>query len=254
MNRDLLYLSTIDETAHVLAGEYGLGIEIAEFCTPWYLDTDFAQIDPVIREKLTCSNRFVLHAPFSELFPCAIDPKIRAVAAERYRQVISVAQGYGISKIVVHAGFNPKIYYPVWFTEQSIVFWKDFVSEIPEGMVFCLENVLEETPAMLTDIIRSVDSPKLRMCLDVGHVHAYAGEGVFDWITDCADLICHFHIHNNDTSFDTHSQLFEGTIPMEKLLTTIEETCPMATITLELMDAKPSVDWLVQGGFIHATT
>lgn len=253
MNRDALYLSTIDDTAHTLAKKHGLGIEIAEFCTPWYLDTDFADIDPAVRKKLACSNRFVLHAPFSELFPCAIDPKIRAVAAERYRQVISVAQGYGISKIVVHAGFNPKIYFPVWFTEQSVVFWKDFIREIPEGMVFCLENVLEEEPAMLAEIIRQVDDPKLRMCLDVGHVHAYSPCSVFDWLTDCADLISHFHIHNNDASRDAHSQLFEGTLPMAKLLTVIEETCPTATLTLELIEAAPSVDWLIQGGFIHAT-
>ena len=72
---DKFYLSTIDENAHLLAKKYGLGIEIAEFCTPWFLDTDFDEVDPKIREKLSCSDRFVLHAPFSELFPCAIDPR-----------------------------------------------------------------------------------------------------------------------------------------------------------------------------------
>ena len=121
---DKFYLSTIDENAHVLAKKHGFGIEIAEFCTPWFLDTDFDEVDPKIREKLTCSNRFVLHAPFSELFPCAIDPKVRAIAAERYRQVIRVAEGYGIRKIVVHGGYNPRIYFPIWYTEQSVLFWK----------------------------------------------------------------------------------------------------------------------------------
>lgn len=244
MNRQQIYLSTIDETAHLLAKEHGLGIEIAEFCTPWFLDTEFHQIDPKIKDKLMCSNRFVLHAPFSELFPCAIDPKIRAVAAERYRQVIAVAQGYGIPKIVVHGGYNPKIYFSSWYTEQSVLFWKDFVQKIPDGMVFCLENVLEEEPDMLATILREVNEPKLRMCLDVGHVNAYANSSVFHWLTACADLIVHFHLHNNDTSYDSHSQLFDGTLPMATLLPTIEEKCPNATITLELIDAKPSINWL----------
>ena len=246
MNRSKIYLSTIDENSHTVAKEYGLGIEIAEFCTPWFLDTEFDQIDPKIKEKLACSDRFVLHAPFSELFPCAIDPKVRAVATERYRQVISVAQSYGIRKIVVHGGYNPRIYFPIWYTEQSAHFWKDFVREIPEGMVFCLENVFEEEPQMLAEIIRQVNDPKIRMCLDTGHVNAYSQISVFDWLTECADLIEHFHIHNNDTTYDSHSQLFEGTIPMAELLLAIEETCPSATMTLELIDAKPSVDWLLK--------
>lgn len=246
MNRSKIYLSTIDEHAHSLAKEYGLGIEIAEFCTPWFLDTEFDQIDPKIKEKLTCSDRFALHAPFSELFPCAIDPKIRDIATERYRQVISVAQGYGIQKIVVHGGYNPRIYFPIWYTEQSVQFWKDFVREIPDGMVFCLENVFEEEPSMLSEIIRQVNDPKIRMCLDTGHVNAYSQISVFDWLTECSDLVEHFHIHNNDTSRDSHSQLFEGMIPMTQLLNAIEEKCPSASITLELMDAKPSIDWLLK--------
>lgn len=32
------YLSTIDHNAHILAKQYGMGIEIAEFFTPWFLD------------------------------------------------------------------------------------------------------------------------------------------------------------------------------------------------------------------------
>ena len=246
MNRRKIYLSTIDENAHSLAKEYGLGIEIAEFCTPWFLDTEFDQIDPKIKEKLTCSDRFALHAPFSELFPCAIDPKIRDIAAKRYRQVISVAKGYGIRKIVVHGGYNPRIYFPIWYTEQSVQFWMDFVREIPDGMVFCLENVFEEEPTMLSEIIRQVNDPKIRMCLDTGHVNAYSQISVFDWLTECSDLVEHFHIHNNDTSRDSHSQLFEGTIPMTQLLNAIKEKCPSASITLELMDAKPSIDWLLK--------
>lgn len=243
---DKFYISTIDENAHVLARQYGLGIEIAEFCTPWFLDTDFEKVDPLIREKLGCSDRFVLHAPFSELFPCAIDPKVRAIAAERYRQVIQVAQGYGIRKIVIHGGYNPRIYFPIWYIEQSVQFWKDFVQEIPDDMVFCLENVFEEEPAMLTEIVRQVDDPRIWMCLDVGHVNTYSKIPVMDWLESCVDIVAHFHIHNNDTSRDSHSQLFDGTISMKELLSVIEEKCPDATITLELMNAEPSVRWLLE--------
>lgn len=240
-----IYVSTIDENnAHILAQKYDLGLEIAEFCTPWFLDTEFAPTDVIVREKMAYANRFALHAPFSEIFPCAIDPKVREVAAERYRQVIQVAQGYGIQKIVIHAGYNPRIYFPIWYTEQSVLFWKEFVKEIPEDMVFCLENVFEEEPEMLEQIIRQVNDPRIRMCLDVGHVHAYSHVPVMEWLERCADLIAHFHMHNNDSSRDSHDQLMNGTIPMEELLAAIEEKCGDATMTLELLDAEPSVEWM----------
>ena len=243
---DKFYLSTIDENAHHLARRYGFGLEIAEFCTPWFMDTEFQRVDPAVREKLRCSDRYVLHAPFSELFPCAIDPQVRAVAAQRYRQTMRIAREYGISRIVIHGGYNPRIYFPVWYTEQSILFWREFVAEIPEGTVLYLENVFEEEPSMLCEIIEEVNDPRMRMCLDVGHVNAYSHIPVMDWLRRCAGIVGHFHLHNNDTSQDSHSQLTEGTIPMEELLSAIDELCPTATMTLELIDAQPSVEWLMK--------
>ncbi len=244
MKRENLYLSTIDSNAHNLAKQYGLGLEIAEFCTAWNLDDEFPKTDREVREKMACSDRFVLHGPFNELFPCAIDRKVREVAAQRYRQTIEVSQAYGIRKMVLHAGYNTWLYFPCWFTEKSISFWQDFVAEIPDGMVICLENVLEEEPKMLADIIRTVDSPKIRMCLDVGHANAYSKFSPIEWVRACGDIISHFHIHNNDGSWDTHSALDCGTIPMAELLETIDVCCPDASITLELTDSLPSLRWL----------
>jgi len=245
MDRDKIYLSTIDDNAHRLAEMYGMGIEFAEFCTPWFLDEEFEKTDKIIREKMKCADRFVIHAPFSELFPCAIDPKIRKVAAKRYRQIIKTACGYGISKIVVHGGYNPRIYYPVWYTEQSVKFWRDFVNEIPDDTVICLENVFEEEPDMLAEIVRQVNDKRIKMCLDVGHVNAYSKIPAEDWLEACADITAHFHVHNNDTVRDTHGQLWEGTIQMERLLKSIETKCPNATVTAELMDAEQSVKWIL---------
>ncbi len=242
--REKFYLSTIAPKARELAKEHGFGIEIAEFCTAWNLDEKREEIDPEIRRCLESSDRFVIHGPFNELFPCAIDKKVREIAALRYRQTIEAAKHYGVKKIVIHGGYNPRLYYPVWYTGESIPFWQEFVKEVPEDMVICLENVFEEEIGMLEEIVRAVDDPRIRMCLDIGHVNTYSKIPVKDWICQCADLIHHFHIHNNDTTWDTHSQLYEGTIPMEETLALILEKCPQASLALELVDAAPSVKWL----------
>ncbi len=254
MNRKKLYVSTIDEQAHTLAMEYGLGLELAEFCTASNLDELFHKKDTMVRSKLKYTDRLTMHGPFSELFPCAVDPMIRGVAARRYRQTIAVAQHYGISKIIFHGGYDPHLYFPCWYLEQSILFWKDFLSELPDNMVICLENVLEETPDMLADIIRQVNSPKLRMCLDVGHAHAYSKCTVHEWVSSCNDVISHFHIHNNDGSWDTHSALNAGTIDMPTLLHEIDTNCPQASVTMELMDAASSIRWLMEQHILEVET
>ena len=249
MIKEKIYLSTTASDASEIARRYGLGIEIAEYCTAWNMDDEFAGTDAAVRIKLEGIERKVLHAPFNELFPCAIDRKARALAAERYRQAIGLAKTYGATKVVVHGGYNPWIYYPVWYTEQSIIFWKEFLKQ-DLGVEIVLENVLETDPQWLLDIVKGVGNPRLKLCLDIGHVNAYSKIPLNDWLENWAPHISHFHIHNNDTSWDTHSPLTEGTIPMKDLLEKAYLLCPDATFTLELMEAEASVKWMAETGLI----
>lgn len=181
MRREQICISTIAADASRTARRYGLGLEIAEYCTASNLDEHAAETAASVGEKLSGIPRCILHAPFNELFPCAIDPKARELARFRYRQAIDLAQAYGAAKVVIHGGYHPRIYYPCWYTEQSILFWRDFLREDP-GVIIVLENVLEEEPGMLPDIVRGVDDPRLRLCLDVGHAHAYSGTPPLEWL------------------------------------------------------------------------
>ena len=246
MKKEQLYISTIASDDAETAGQYGLGLEIAEFCTAWQIDNEFTGTDAAVRQKLQGIPRRLLHGPFNELFPCAIDPKARELAKERYRQALGLTQDYGCTKLILHGGYNPYLYYPCWYTEQSVPFWKEFLEEVPDGITVCLENVLEEEPDMLVDIVKAVQDPRLRLCLDIGHLHAYSKRPWVDWLRVCAPYLSHFHIHNNDGSRDSHSPLNEGCLPIPELLETASGLCPDATFTLELMEAKPSVQWLRQ--------
>ncbi|MBO4937579.1 MAG: sugar phosphate isomerase/epimerase [Oscillospiraceae bacterium] len=249
MNREKIYLSTIATDAVRVTKEYGCGIEIAEYCTAWNMDEKFAGVDGVVKKKLDGIARSVLHAPYNELFPCAIDPKARELAASRYWQAIDLAKRYGSTKVIIHGGFNPWIYFPVWYTAESIKFWKEFLEEDP-GIQIVLENVLETDPAWLLDIVKGVDDPRLKMCLDIGHVNAYSNISVMEWLEICAPYISHFHVHNNDGTRDQHNALNDGTIPMKEFLLRAEEICPNATFTMELMKDAPSIEWMVENNLI----
>lgn len=246
--RNRFYLSTIAPDAPHAAREYGLGLEVAEYCTAANADENFPETDAAVREKLACAPCGILHAPFNELFPCAIDPKARDLAKSRYLQVIRLARRYGAKKVVIHGGYNPWLYYPCWYVEQSVSFWRAF--PIPEDMEICLENVLEEEPDMLLDILRGADHPNLKMCLDVGHASAYSRHSPMGWLDVCAPWISHIHLHNNDGRTDLHDPLMQGVIPMGEMVEKISGVCPDATVTLELMTCEESVKWLKEEGRI----
>ena len=245
MDISKVYISTIAPDAAAMARTYGFGLEIAEYCTAWNMDEKFMDVHPKVQEEIAGLSRRILHAPFNELFPCAIDKKARALAAYRYRQAIGLAKQYNVSKVVIHGGYNRGLYYPVWYVEESIKFWKDFLQDDP-GVEIVLENVLEEEPGMLLDIAKGVSHPDFGLCLDIGHVNAYSDIPLMQWLESWKDHLTHFHIHNNDGSWDTHNALNDGSIPMKEFLHRATELCPDATFTLELLEAEPSVRWLLE--------
>lgn len=251
MERSRICLSTIDPDAHRLAKRHGLNLEIAEFCTAWNLEEHFPETDALVREKGKGLAAPVLHGPFNELFPCAIDPRAGELARLRYRQGIQAAGLYGASRVVFHGGFVPHVYHDVWFVEQSVNFWREFLPEVPEAMTICLENVLENRPELLLDIVRQVADPRLGLCLDVGHANVYSSLPVMQWLERCAPYLRHFHIHNNMGQADTHQGLAEGTIPMQALLERMEALCPQATWTLELPQAEASISWLLENRILE---
>ena len=249
MKKETIYLSTISTDAPCVAREHSFGLELAEFCTAWNMDEKFIHVDSVVKKKLEGIPRSLLHAPYNELFPCAIDKKARALAAERYRQATDLATRYGSRKVIIHGGYNPRIYFPVWYVKQSVLFWQDFLRDDP-GVEIVLENVLEDDPRWLLDIVADVDDPRLRLCLDIGHVNAYSSVPLTDWLKLWAPYLSHLHIHNNDGSRDAHNALNEGTIPIKELLLQAQHLCPDATYTLELMNDAPSVVWLQENDLI----
>jgi len=252
MRPEKLFISTIAEDDAALASQYSLGLEIAEYCTAWNMDEYFAQTDAVVREKMKHTEHFVFHACFNELYPSAIDKRAVQLAYDRYLQAADLSYNtYGIRKMVVHSGFVPLIYYPEWFVERSIEFWKNLLSKLPEDMTLCLENVMENAPDMLMDIVKNVNDPRFKLCFDVGHASAVQQEdGTMDWLKKASPWISHFHIHNNPGGRDLHQPLGDGRIDMKAFLREAERLCPEATFTIENARAEQSVRFLIENGLL----
>ena len=250
--KNRLFISTTADDCRPLALGHGLGLEIAEFCWAQRIDRELEATVERCRELIADIPRVTFHAPFAELAPCAIDPRARELAASRYRQSLWIASRLGAELTVVHGGFVPEVYFPEYFVEQSIIFWKLFLREQPKSIRIALENVMDPSPEMLVEIVRGVDDPRLGLCLDAGHANCSVSRvPPLDWIGPMKDKLFHVHIHNNMGERDLHSPLGEGTVDMERFIDTVLENCPNATFTIENVHAAPSVSWLEEKGYIE---
>ena len=246
----------LDRTAPV-SKEYGMGLEIAEFCIAENLDDNLAQADEEVRRKMAIIPDIVFHAPYNELCPCAIDSRVRAVAAFRFDQAYEAALRYGAPKIVIHAGYQPVTYYKEYFITESIKFWKTFLAEHPADITYCLENVTEPEPEYLIRIIDGVDDPRFKMCLDIGHANL-TGTAPMEWLEACGTRVSHMHIHDNfgakpdgpGSAGDLHLCPGKGTIDIEGIPKRAEQLIPDATVTVESWDTEGSAAWLRGQGFI----
>lgn len=250
MKRDKLFISTIADDATLLAKDYNVGLELSEFCTAVNMDKNFKDTLATVKEKMKFSKNFFFHAPFNELYPAAIDPLAVDLVHTRLNMATDIALSLGVKNIVVHSGHVPQLYFNEWFIEKSIVFWKDFLANKPNDICYNMENMVDEEPSPLVEIVASVNDERLRLCLDIGHAHSVSQISVMEWLREESKYLSHFHIHNNNGDYDAHNNLSDGTIDMKAFLAEAEKLCPNATYTIETMHAVPSLNWLLANNIL----
>ena len=251
MKKENLYLSSICNDCHDLAIKYNLGIEIAQYCTAYNMDEKFKETDMEVKEMMLGINNFTFHAPFNELCPAAIDPKIKKIAYERYKQAFMLAKSYKINKIIVHSGYIPLVYYKSYFIEEAVKFFKEILTYIDDNTFLCLENVMEDEPKMLKEIVERVNDKRFGLCLDIGHANASSNIDVIDWLKEDYKYIYHFHIHNNYGTRDEHNDLSKGNINLKEFFDQASKLCPNATYTIESIDGAGSVKYLIENKILE---
>ena len=272
-----LYIATFSEDAIRCAREYGVGLEINHTCISEVLDeanrekllaeirADAAAagvakcsepVDPADVSSGPMGGRrsgLMLHGPFTEIHPSAIDYRVRELGMERLNQTYDVCAALGVNRMVVHTGWLPFIYFKNWYVDEGSQFWQKFMADKPSDFNIYIENVLEDEPHMLLDLVKRIDDPRVELCLDIGHANAMtqADISVETWIETLGSYIGHFHLHNNDGSGDSHGDFDCGSMDMERILSKISECCPSdATLTIEARDARSCLEWLAAHEYI----
>ena len=252
--RQRLYAATFSENYTEAIRNFGCGMEINHTCISECLDDRAALIDSIRQDiDVTGADRLILHGPFTEIHPAGIDRRAREMGMSRLNEAYDIANYFGIKKMVVHTGWMPFIYFKNWQAEKGAAFWQKFMKDKPEDFMVCVENVLEDEPYMLLDMMKQIEDPRIKLCLDIGHANAMTSQDIpaEKWIEVLGPHIAHFHLHNNDGTGDSHRPFGEGTMDMVNILKTIDSYCPAdTTLTIEARQCLPCLQWLTEKGYI----
>jgi sugar phosphate isomerase/epimerase len=233
------------EDAAALCRHRQTGIEIQTFYQPGALDKS-AELIERHRRAIAGLAPQSLHGPFGDLCPGSFDPVVRAVARFRYTQAVAVADDLGIDHLVLHHSYVPGTSFRANWIQRLTEFWRDFLQAARPSLRIHLENHLETDPTMIAELLDGVSDPRLDACLDIGHLHCYAKADPVDWIKVLGPRIGYVHLHDNDSSADSHLALGQGTISLPAVLAALEEFSPGAIWAVEsgLSVMEQSLDWL----------
>ncbi len=229
IHSDRKYLAYFIE--HGLPPELGLDVIAIETLDPeWHRATAAALRDA----GLACS----IHLPFFDLQPGSIDNGILEATRRRIASAGAIARIYGPRHLIAHAGFTDiyEEFYSQWL-ERCCATWHAFMQDWPEHPPIFLENVYEEKPRPITDLLDRIGARSMGVCFDAGHWHSFSQgahlKNLREWITGLAPYLRHLHLHDNDGGFDQHRGLGQGLIPWEEFFAALEALQLRPSITLE---------------------
>lgn len=209
MKRKILKaISTIDDLDIRELKILNIGVEIQDFVEPNLSQDEIQQKINIYKEKFKELNSIkALHGPFLDLKPSSPDKMIREVSYIRYLNTIKIANELQMDYIIFHSQINPYLNQPNLRRLNNIQakeFWKKILDDGKDYKgVILLENIFEETPQMLKELIETINLPNIKVNLDIGH--AKLGKvDLEDWIKELKDYIDYIHIHSNDGLYDTH--------------------------------------------------
>lgn len=210
MNKIILKtVSTMDDFNIKELQNMNLGVEIQDFTEPNLSTNERAKIIKFYKGEFQGFNNIkALHGPFLDLKPASPDKEIRDISYRKYLNTIKVAAELNIDYIIFHSQINPYLNDPKikkLNNDQHKKALTKLLKEVPsyKGTIL-LENIFEEEPTMLKELIETVDLPNIKINLDIGH--AKLGKvSLEEWIRELRDYIVYMHIHSNAGLYDTHS-------------------------------------------------
>lgn len=231
-----------------LACDLGLNLEISRLGKISLMNEKYDEFLNYYSDVLkNFPNKLTLHGFFSGLNVISKDKAIADISKKRFLQSLNAAKKLNAHTVVYHSGYdltNKQEGYREKFVSSQICFWSDFVSDFEQsGIVAVLENTSEPDAKILHEIVSTIDSPYLKLCLDTGHVNVASDESVSQWIKTFGSYLYHTHMHNNDGIYDQHCALKEGTLDFVPIIELLK-TSSVKSFVLEMFHEQRLIDSL----------
>lgn len=238
-----------------LANEHKYNLELATYAYSTALDKNWRKTVNAHKQALSSfSGKISLHGAFQDLSIHSNDSKIAKISKKRILQNLKIAGILDASYVVFHANFNPYIpvgdsYKTLWL-ERNAKVWSDILNEY--DITILLENLWEPTPEIFQRLLGTVDSSRLRVCLDVGHVNIFSKVPLREWFGVLGDKIPYIHVSDNCGEVDNELVLGEGTIDWHAFSAAIEEKRLQPEVVIEVGTIEKtlqSIHYLEERGF-----
>lgn len=182
-------------------------------------------------EGLSCT----LHAPFFDLSPGALDPKIRAATREKLHLAFELIDIFKPQTVICHLNFESNKHgYKIeeWFAQAEETFRLLLAIAASRQTTLALENTYESEPSQHIRMMKALNSPYAKVCLDVGHMEAFAKCHWRDWLP-VMPWVGHLHLHDNQGDTDTHQAIGHGKFDFPGFLGALDQHNIHPRITLE---------------------
>lgn len=202
-------ISTIEEFSKEEFEDLNIGVEVQDFIGP-ELESQKTQdlIDRYRALLRDFPNIKSLHGPFLDLKPTSPDEDIRRVSQAKYRRALEIAKELKMDYIIFHSQINP------WLKEprirdlnnrQAREFWQAISKEFKDfhGKIL-IENIFEDQPLFLRELIETIDLANIRVCLDIGHAKLKGNQPLEAWLRELGPYIEYIHLHWNRGHYDEH--------------------------------------------------
>lgn len=186
----------------------------------------------LVAHGLSCT----IHATFMDLNPGSVDRAVQEATRQRVEQTLEVAAVLRPRVIVFHPGYSRLTYgsaVETWVA-NSVAFWQAQLPRIREiGCRIALENIFEEEPSTLRQVLDRINDPLVGHCFDSGHFNMFATVSLQEWFAVLGERIFESHLHDNHGQADEHLPVGEGEIDFGVVTRLLKQYAPDAVWTLE---------------------
>jgi len=226
-----------------LAGEHNLGIEVMAFAFPHILDSDWRDVMDEYKIALNdISGAITMHGPFMDMVSGSPDERVNAVTYHRYAHAIRIAARLGATQVVFHANYIGLLhneFYRTGWHQRNVDFWGplgDYAQE--HDVVVAIENMWEYDPTIIGNLLKELNHPYLKACLDVGHAHLFSDRNFrFNyWLETMNEYVTELHMNNNNGIMDEHHGFDweHGVLNYENLMPKLRQLPAKPVMVLEM--------------------